>query len=92
MKQTLDVGGAKEVVSETPQHTHVFVDNGRRALNRSHCTQHLVVPPSAIRAGEYDTVVVMPGVPQSIGRAVCARCRYLVVAVSHSPCGYVRMC
>ena len=86
-----DMHGRSYVVSEAPRSTHVFVDKGRRALSRSHCTQHLVVPPSAIRAGEYDTVVVMPGVPQSIGRAVCVRCRYMVVAVSHSPCGYVRV-
>lgn len=84
-----DMYGRFAAVSGAGNSSHVFVDDGRRALKRTLCTQHLVVPPSGIRAGEYDTVVVMPGVPQCIGRAVCARCRYMVIAVRHSPFGYI---
>jgi len=85
-----DIYGRSFVVSSTHQsRSHIFVDDGRRALSRSICTQHLVVSPGRIRAGEYDTVVVMPGVSQRVGRAVGARCRYMMIAVSHSPCGYI---
>ena len=85
-----DMYGRSCVVSSTYQSpSHIFVDDGRRALRRSMCTQHLVVSPCNIRAGEYDTVVVMPGVSQRVGRAVGTRCRYMLIGVSHSPCGYI---
>ena len=84
-----DFHGRSYVANDINSATHIFVDNGRRALRRTCLWQHLVVSPSQIRAGEYDTVVVLPGVAPSLGRAVCARCRYMVIAVAHSPRGYI---
>lgn len=70
--------------------SHVFVDNGRRAVKRTLINQHLVVSPSQIRAGEYDTVVVLPGVAPMLAKAACRRCRYMIVAIAHSPMGYTQ--
>lgn len=82
-------GRSYRVTDATSSTTHVFVDGGRCAKKRTLISQHLVVSPSTVRASEYDTIIVMPGVPPSLGRAVCYRCRYMIVAVAHSPFGYV---
>ena len=65
------------------------VDGGRRVERVCHLEQHIVVSPSMIRSGEYDTVVVMPDVPSAFARAVCRRARYMIVGVAHSPLSYV---
>lgn len=65
------------------------VDGGRRAERLSRLEQHIVVSPSMIRSGEYDTVVVMPDVSLACARAVCRRVRYMIIGVAHSPLGYV---
>ena len=67
----------------------VHVDGGRRVLRRAAVDQHVVVSPSSVRSGEYDTVIVMPDVPERIGQAMCRRNRYQIVAVAHSPFAYV---
>jgi len=75
-------------VTDAMSLNHLFVDDGRKALLRKRCEQHLVVSPGSVRASEYDTVVVMPGVSPSAGMSVCRRCRYQIIAVCHSPFGY----
>ena len=81
-------GAAALVHQDQQQGSHVFVDNGRRALTRKIVNQHLVISPSQVRAGEYDTVIVLPGVAPALAKAVCHRCRYMIVAIAHSPVGY----
>ena len=66
------------------------VDGGRRMVREDAIEQHVVVSPSNIRSGEYDTVIVMPDVPESFGRSICRRARYMVVAIGHSPRAYVQ--
>jgi hypothetical protein len=66
---------------------YVSVDGGRRAI--VHWEQHLVVSPSRVRAGEYDTVIVTPDVAYPLARAVCRRARYMLIGVAHSPYGYL---
>lgn len=83
-------GRSYRVSDASSSSTHVFIDEGRCAKKRSSLTQHLAVSPSMVRAGEYDTVIVMPGVSPTLGKAVCHRCRYKVIAVAHSPYGYLR--
>ena len=83
-----DSYGKSYRVTDTSSSNHLFVDNGRKALLRNRCEQHLVVSPSGVRASEYDTVVVMPGVAPNAGKSVCRRCRYQIIAVCHSPFGY----
>ena len=84
-----DMYGKAAIVHQNQCNTsHVFVDNGRRALARKVTNQHLVVSPSQIRAGEYDTIIVLPGVAPALAKAACRRCRYMIVAVAHSPVGY----
>ena len=75
---------------ESADALHVHVDGGRRVLRRGLVNQHVVVSPSCVRSGEYDTVIVMPDVPESIGRAICRRTRYRIIAVAHSPYAYVQ--
>ena len=65
------------------------VDGGRRILKQHLCSQHLTISPSNIRSGEYDTVIVMPDVPEHLAKSVCRRTRYMIVAVNHSPLAYV---
>ena len=67
----------------------VSVDGGRRVARIEDLDQHVVVCPSKIRGGEYDTIIVMPDVPEKFARAVCHRLRYMVIGVSHSPLGYL---
>jgi hypothetical protein len=76
-------------VHAAPMGASVSVDGGRRLLRANMLEQHVVVSPGTVRAGEYDTIVVMPDVPESIGRAICRRTRYMIIGVGHSPCGYV---
>ena len=68
--------------------SYVFVDNGRRVLKRDFIRQHIVMSPATLRACEYDTVIVMPDVPEKFARAICRRVRYMIVGVAHSPFGY----
>ena len=68
---------------------YVSVDGGRRMVRKEFLTQHLIVSPSSVRSGEYDTIIVMPDVPHKIGQAACARVRYMIVGVGHSPMGYI---
>ena len=68
---------------------HLFVDDGRRAILRSTARQQLVLSPGGVRAGEFDTVIVMPDVAEPLARAVCTRCRYMIIAIRHSPMGYI---
>lgn len=82
-------GRSYRVNDATSSTTHIFVDGGRCAKKREHLQQHIVVSPGSVRCGEYDTVIVMPGVSPMLGRSVCWRCRFMVVAVAHSPHGYV---
>lgn len=67
----------------------ISVDGGRRMVREDQLDQHVVVSPSCIRSGEYDTVVVMPDVPEMLAAAVCRRARYMIIAVGHSPMAYV---
>jgi hypothetical protein len=83
-----DFYGKSYRVTDASSANHLFVDDGRKALLRNRCQQHLVVSPGGVRASEYDTVVVMPGVAPSAGKSVCRRCRYQIIAVCHSPFGY----
>ena len=84
-----DMFGKAALVHQDHHHSsHIFVDNGRRALTRKIVSQHVVVSPSQVRAGEYDTVIVLPGVAPALAKAVCHRCRYMIVAVAHSSMGY----
>ena len=83
-----DFYGKSYRVTDASSANHLFVDDGRKALLRNRCAQHLVVSPGSVRASEYDTVVVMPGVAPSAGKSVCRRCRYQIIAVCHSPFGY----
>jgi len=85
----MDMHGRRGIVTSTESRTHLSTDSGRRMLLRSTVTNDLVVSPSCVRAGEYDTLVVMPGVSEPIARAVCRRVRYMIIAVAHSPWGYV---
>ena len=82
-----DMHGRGGVVHSLMPGKHISVDNGRRTI--LHWSQHLVVSPSCVRAGEYDTVIVMPDVAFSLARAVCRRTRYMIIGVAHSPCGYI---
>lgn len=82
-----DMYGRSGIV-DTLSSGHVFVDKGRRALRRTEAHQQLVLSPGGIRAGEYDTVIVLPDGVQPIVRRVCARCRYMIIAIRHSPMGY----
>jgi len=82
-----DMHGRSGLV-ETLASGHVFVDGGRRALTRAEARQQLVLSPGGIRAGEYDTVIVLPDTAQSIVKSVCCRCRYMIIAIRHSPMGY----
>ena len=68
--------------------SHVFVDNGRRVLKRSCVRQHLVVSPSNLRACEYDSIIVMPDVPEKFARAACRRVRFMIIGIAHSPFAY----
>ena len=68
---------------------HYAIDGGRRMIRRDLLEQHVTVSPSTVRGGEYDTVIVMPDVPEKIAKAVCKRTRYLIVGVAHSPLAYV---
>lgn len=68
---------------------YVSVDGGRRMVRRDNLMQHIVVSPSVIRSGEYDTIIVMPDVSEKIGRAACSRVRYMIIGVGHSPMCYV---
>lgn len=70
--------------------SHIHVDGGRRVLRRGVVNQHVVVSPSCIRGGEYDTIIIMPDVPEKIGRAICRRARYSIIAIAHSPLAYVQ--
>lgn len=79
-------GSSSAVDALTPG--HIFVDGGRRAIARAAARQQLVLSPRGIRAGEYDTVIVLPDAAQAIARSVCARCRYMIIAIRHSPMGY----
>ncbi len=83
-----DFYGKSYRVTDSSSPNHLFVDDGRRALARNRCQQHLVVSPSGLRASEYDTVVVMPGVAPTAAKSACHRCRYQIIAVCHSPFGY----
>jgi len=85
----MDMHGRRSIVSGTTLQTHVETDLGRRMLLRSTVTHDLVVSPSCVRAGEYDTIIVMPGVPESVARAVSHRVRYMIIGVAHSPYGYI---
>lgn len=86
----MDRRGKYTQVHETPTSTlSISVDGGRRLAARAHLYQHLVVSPGSVRSGEYDTVVVMPDVPEPIARAVCHRVRYMVIGVGHSPRAYI---
>jgi hypothetical protein len=86
----MDRHGKYTQVHETPSSAlSVSVDGGRRMASRAHLYQHVVVSPGSVRAGEYDTVVVMPDVPEPIARAVCHRARYMVIGVGHSPVAYI---
>lgn len=86
----MDRRGKYTQVHDTPTSAlSIAVDGGRRLAARAHLYQHLVVSPGSVRSGEYDTVVVMPDVPEPIARAVCHRARYMVIGVGHSPCAYV---
>lgn len=82
-----DMHGRGGVVDSLMPGKHISVDNGRRTI--LNWSQHLVVSPSCVRAGEYDTVIVMPNVAFSLARAVCRRARYMIIGVAHSPCGYI---
>ena len=82
-------GRSYRVNDATSSNTHIFVDGGRLAKKKECLQQHVVVSPGSVRCGEYDTVIVMPGVSPTLGRAVCFRCRFMVVAVAHSPYGYL---
>lgn len=81
-------GRYTEVHSVTSS-THYAIDGGRRMVRRDMLEQHVTASPSTVRAGEYDTVIVMPDVPEKIAKAVCKRTRYLIVGVAHSPMAYV---
>jgi hypothetical protein len=83
----MDLYGRSGIV-ESIRTGHVFTDGGRRSTELSRVTQHLIVSPSGVRAAEYDTVVVMPDVPEKVARTVCHRTRYLIVGVAHSPLAY----
>ena len=85
----MDMHGRRSKVSGTSLSSHIEVDAGRRMLLQSAVSQDLVVSPSCVRAGEYDTVIVMPGVPEAVARAVCRRVRYMIIGVAHSPYGYI---
>ena len=86
----MDMYGKYTQVHETPTGASVVsVDGGRRFARKEHLTQHVVVSPSTVRSAEYDTVIVMPDVPEMIAQAVCRRARYLVIGVGHSPYGYI---
>jgi len=82
-----DMYGRSGIVDSTSV-CHLFVDDGRRAITRSTARQQLVLSPGGVRAGEYDTVIVLPGVAEPLARAVCTRCRYMIIAIRHSPMGY----
>jgi len=86
----MDRHGKYTQVHETPTGASVVsVDGGRRFARQEYLTQHVVVSPSTVRSSEYDTVIVMPDVPEMIAQAVCRRARYLVIGVGHSPYGYI---
>ena len=68
--------------------SHVFVNNGRRVLKRSLVRQNFVVSPSRLRSCEYDTMIVMPDVPEKFARAACRRVRYMIIGIAHSPMAY----
>lgn len=82
-----DMHGRGGVVDSLMPGKHISVDSGRRTI--LHWSQHLVVSPSCVRAGEYDTVIVMPDVAFPIAQAVCRRARYMIIGVAHSPYGYL---
>lgn len=82
-----DMHGRSGVVSSRMSGKYISVDDGRRTI--MNWSQHLVVSPSCVRAGEYDTVIVMPDVAFSLACAACRRTRYMIVGVAHSPRGYV---
>ena len=63
------------------------VDGGQRQAKD--LVQHVAISPSMVRSGEYDTVIVMPDVPEPFARAICRRTRYFVIGVGHSPIGYL---
>lgn len=79
--------GRSGIVDTLLPGNHVSVDDGRRSI--LYWTQHLVVSPSRVRAGEYDTVIVTPDVAQPLARAVCRRARCMLIGVAHSPLGYL---
>jgi hypothetical protein len=66
---------------------YVSVDGGQRQAKD--LVQHVAISPSMVRSGEYDTVIVMPDVPEPFARAICRRTRYFVIGVGHSPIGYL---
>ena len=82
-----DMHGRSGIAASRPCGKHLSVDDGRRTI--LNWTQHMVVSPSCVRAGEYDTVIVMPDVAFALAKAVCRRARYLIVGVAHSPYGYI---
>ena len=84
----MDLFGRYAVIDSLTQQ-HIHVDSGRRVVRRCVVNQHVVVSPSNLRSCEYDTVIVMPDVPEHIAKMVCRRVRYQIIAVSHSPYGYV---
>ena len=85
----LDRFGRLTYVTKKLHGTLLEVDGGRKVVRQEHVSQHLVVSPSNIKSGEYDTVIVMPDVPESLAKAVCRRVRYQIIGVMHSPFGYV---
>lgn len=86
----MDRFGKYTKVHETPTSSYtVCVDGGRRLARLDALFQHIVLSPSMLRSGEYDTILVMPDVPESIGRAACRRARYKVIGIGHSAMAYV---
>ena len=86
----MDRFGRFTQVHETPTSAYtVSVDGGRRLARLDALFQHIVLSPSMLRSGEYDTILVMPDVPETIGRAACRRARYKVIGIGHSAMAYL---
>jgi len=83
----MDRYGRYTQVHERLHGTWVSIDGGRRQVKD--LEQHVTISPSMVRSGEYDTVIVMPDVPEPFARAICRRTRYFVIGVGHSPIGYL---
>ena len=85
----MDRYGRYTIVHKRMHANFIEVDGGRKVVREDAVTQHITVSPSTVKSGEYDSIIIMPDVPDVLAKRICRRARFLLIGVSHSPLGYV---